>query len=187
MKRKEIKYVALLRGINVVGHNIIRMEDLRKTFKSAKYNDVSTYIQSGNVIFAAPKLKTSTLREKIEGMLLKKFGNHIVVVVKTIPELEEIVERNPFSKMKMKENEKLHVTFLPEVPQKTAIATLEAVKSPVDEIRPMKSEVYILCRNGYGKSLFSNTFIEKKLGVPGTTRNWNTVNKLIVLANTFDT
>lgn len=183
MAKKRTKYAALLRGINVSGQKIIRMEDLKEDFESLKFTNVSTYIQSGNVMFEAPVTKTAIIEKEIEACLLKRAGHQIVVIVRTIPELEEVVRRNPYAKTQLKENEKLHVTFLLDQPAGPAVALLGRLKSPTDEIIPMKKEVYILCRNGYGRTLFSNTLIEKKLAVPATTRNWNTVNKLIDIAH----
>ena len=183
MAKKRTKYAALLRGVNVSGQKIIRMEDLKKAFESLKFINVSTYIQSGNVIFETAAVKSDIIGREIETCLLKKFGHQIVVIVRTIPELEEVVRRNPYAKTRLKENEKLHVTFLLEQPTGPNVALLGGLKSPTDEIIPMRKEVYILCRKGYGKTLFSNTVIEKKLGVPATTRNWNTVNKLFGIAH----
>jgi uncharacterized protein (DUF1697 family) len=175
-------YVALLRGINVSGQKIIKMEDLKKAFESLRYERVTTYIQSGNVVFgsaaAAPLLRT-----QIENKLLKVFGYEVVVIVKTVKEIEEVVRRNPFKKVETGRGEKLYISFLEDKPAKAAAESLTAVKNDVDEIRLSGSEVYILCRKGFGKSLFSNTFIEKKLAVSATTRNWDTVQKLLSLGN----
>ena len=174
-------YVALLRGINVSGQKSIKMEDLKKTFKALHYKSITTYIQSGNVIFGSAAAKTALLQTQIENKLLKTFGFEVPVIVKTLEEIEETIKRNPFKKIKAQNGEKLHVTFLGGSPAKAAADNLAAVENDVDEIRLSGSEVYILCRNGYGKTLFSNTFIEKKLMVSATTRNWATVEKLFSL------
>jgi uncharacterized protein (DUF1697 family) len=174
-------YVALLRGINVSGQKSIKMEDLKKTFEALHYKSVTTYIQSGNVVFGSVATNTALLQTRIENKLLKTFGFKVLVIVKTLKEIEEAIKQNPFKKIKAQEGEKLHVTFLVGSPAKDAADNLAAVKNDVDEIRLLGSEVYILCRNGYGKTLFSNTFIEKKLMVSATTRNWATVEKLFSL------
>ena len=174
-------YIALLRGINVSGQKIIKMEALKKAFESLNYERVTTYIQSGNVVFESAANVTS-LRTPIEKELLKSFGFEVPVIVKTVKEIEETIKRNPFKKIKTEKGERLHVSFLSGIPAKAAVKELTAVKNDIDEIRLSGSEVYILTRNGYGKSLFSNTFIEKKLAVSATTRNWETVQTLLSLA-----
>ncbi|MGA9406489.1 MAG: DUF1697 domain-containing protein [Bacteroidota bacterium] len=171
-------YIALLRGINVSGKKIIKMEALKKAFESLHYEHVTTYIQSGNVVFGSAA-STVLVRTQIENKLLKSFGFEVPVIVKTLKEIEETVKRNPFKKVRMEKGEKLYVSFLAGPPAKVAAVDLMAVKNDVDEIRLSGSEVYILCRKGYGNTLFSNTFIEKKLDVSATTRNWDTVQKLL--------
>jgi uncharacterized protein (DUF1697 family) len=174
-------YVALLRGINVSGQKIIKMEDLKIAFESLHYECVTTYIQSGNVVFGSAAANTTLLRMQIEKKLLKIFGFEVPVIVKTLKEIEETIKRNPFKKIKAQEGEKLHVSFLSGKPAKAAAENLAAVKNDVDEIHLSGSEVYILCRKGYGKTIFSNTLLEKKLAVSSTTRNWATVEKLLSL------
>ena len=175
-------YVAMLRGINVSGQKIIEMEALKKAFESLRYERVTTYIQSGNVVFGAASA-APLLRAQIENKLLKVFRYEVVVIVKTVKEIEEVLRRNPFKKVETGRGEKVYISFLEDKPAKTAAENLAAVKNDVDEIRLSGSEVYILCRKGYGKSLFTNTFIEKKLAVSATTRNWDTVQKLLSLGN----
>ena len=174
-------YIALLRGINVSGQKIIKMEDLKKAFESLRYKHVTTYVQSGNVVFGSSASNTAVLRKQIEKKLLKAFEFEVPTIVKTLKEIEETIMRNPFKKVKEEEGEKLHVTFLAGSPAKAAAENLAAVRNDSDEIRLSGTEVYILCRNGYGKTLFSNSFIEKRLGVSATTRNWATVGKLLSL------
>ena len=177
-------YVALLRGINVSGQKIIKMEDLKNAFESLHYEHVVTYIQSGNVVFGSAASNTALLQTQIKNKLLKTFGFEIPIIVKTLKEIEETIKRNPFKKIKAQQGEKLHVTFLSGNPAKAAGDSLAAIKNDVDEIRLIGSEVYILVRKGYGTTLFSNIFIEKKLAVSATTRNWATVEKLLCLAKT---
>lgn len=174
-------YIALLRGINVSGQKSIKMEDLKKVFVALHCKRITTYIQSGNVVFGSAAANVTLLRAQIENKLLKAFGFEVPVIVKTLKEIEETIKQNPFKKVKAEKGERLHVTFLSRKPEKDAGDNLAAVKNDVDEIRLLGSEVYILCRNGYGKTLFANTFIEKKLAVSATTRNWATVEKLYSL------
>lgn len=171
------KYVALLRGINVSGQKIIKMDALKSIFEALEFQNVKTYIQSGNVIFEASVTEHELLAESIEMQLRVELGYEITVVVKTLSELEEVIQHNPFTENEASEG-KLYVSFLSKEPVAEDLAALLSVQNGVDEIRALDREVYILCRQGYGKSQFSNNFIEKKLRVPATTRNWQTVNKL---------
>ena len=175
--------VALLRGVNVSGQKIIKMEELRKVFESLRYSHVVTYVQSGNVVFVSGVSTIDLLRRTIERRLLKVFGFEASVIVKRLPEIGEVVKRNPFKKILLKENEKIYVTFLAEEPSDAAKDNLLKVTDNIDEIRLSGTEVYALCRKGYAKTQFSNTFIEKKFGVVATTRNLATVNKLWELGN----
>lgn len=174
-------YVALLRGINVSGQKIIKMEELKRSFESLRYNNVTTYIQSGNVVFRTKVKSNSLLQTQIENKISRDFGYKVPVIVKSLEEIEKTVKRNPFKNVKTEKGEKLHVSFLSRKPARNAGDSLAAVNDDIDEIRLLGSEVYLLCRNGYGNTLFSNTFIEKKLAVSATTRNWATVEKLLSL------
>ncbi|MCM3337494.1 DUF1697 domain-containing protein [Paenibacillus sp. MER TA 81-3] len=171
------KYVALLRGINVSGQKIIKMDALKSIFEALAFQNVKTYIQSGNVIFEASATEPELLAESIEKQLRVELGYEITVVVKTLSELEEVIQHNPFTENEASEG-KLYVSFLSKEPVAEDLTALLSVQNGVDEIRALEREVYILCRQGYGKSQFSNNFIEKKLRMPATTRNWQTVNKL---------
>lgn len=172
-------YVALLRGINVSGQKLIKMDRLRSVFESMSFRQVQTYIQSGNVVFEAEEQATRELGRTIEARLLQEFGFEVAVVVRTIAELEALVQHHPFEKELAQEEGKLYLTLLAEAPQAEAIANLESVQNDVDSFHVGDREVYILCRESYGKSQFSNHFLEKKLKVKATTRNWQTMNKLL--------
>ena len=176
-------WIALLRGINVSGQKLIKMEDLRKVFESLHYENVSTYIQSGNIVFAAAGSKNGVHQQNIAKKLVAAFGFEVPVVVRSHGQLGEVIKKAPFKPSLLKENEKIHVTFLSEEPSRNGAEKLSNVRDTTDEIHLSGSEIYLLCRNGYGKTQYSNTFVEKKLGVPATTRNWATVNKLWEIGN----
>jgi uncharacterized protein (DUF1697 family) len=180
-------YIALLRGINVSGQKRIKMDTLRSIFESLQFQNVRTYIQSGNVIFEAPEEDSTVLRERIENELHDVLGYDVTVILRTVGELEEVIRRNPFDETehldsKRVENAKLYITFLLNEPSDEAIHTFQSYQNDVDDVRVLNREVYILCRQGYGRSLFSNTLVEKKLGVLATTRNWDTVNAIARIA-----
>jgi uncharacterized protein (DUF1697 family) len=176
-----MKYLAFLRGINVTGYKIIKMEALRKMFEALGYENVKTYIQSGNVSFEAPKSKDEVLSKTIETEIRKTFGFDVPVIIRTVPEIESIMKNNPFKKLMADGNARLHVTFLSASPEAKLKASLNDHKESKDLFHLKDKDVYILCYKGYSDSVFSNAFIEKKLGVGATTRNWVTINKMLTL------
>ncbi|WP_314585135.1 DUF1697 domain-containing protein [Paenibacillus terrigena] len=175
-------YIALLRGINVSGQKIIKMEHLRQIFEALPVHNVRTYIQSGNVLFEAEEQPTDFLSAQIEQTLRDALGYDVRTVVRSSEELAEVIARSPYAGEVQGEKEKIYVTFLSALPSESNIAQLMTFKSDVDDFQVSGHEVYIRCRESYGKSIYSNNFMEKKLGVAATTRNWATVNKLLALA-----
>jgi uncharacterized protein (DUF1697 family) len=163
-------FIAMLRGINVSGHKIIKMEQLRASFTAIGFSNVKTYIQSGNIIFEASNDSTASLSEKIGQRILRD------------KEMEQIIKRNPFPKMPAIDHSKLHVTFLEDDPPKNALEQLLPLAAKPEQIHIMSQEIFLYCPNGYGISKLSNTAIEKKLSVGATTRNWKTVNTLLAMA-----
>lgn len=172
-------YIALLRGINVSGQKIIPMSDLKALFVKLGFKDARTFIQSGNVIFTSASTDSRALIGKIEGGIRKTFGFDVTVVLKTLPELARIVKAQPF---RPQEGERAYITYLAEAPGKEAVKNLEAARNETDDFVVAKEAVYILVRAGYGKTQFSNNFVEKKLGVRATSRNLESSLKLIALA-----
>ncbi|SHE13867.1 Uncharacterized protein conserved in bacteria [Chlamydia abortus] len=177
--------IALLRGINVSGQKIIKMDQLSAIFESLGFQNVQTYIQSGNVVFLAVEEESEVRVHKIESRLQEELGYEVTVVLRTMEELKEVVERNPYDLPSLTPDEKVYVSFLSGEPAQEAKDRLLSYKNEIDDYRLRTREVYILCRKGYGKSLFSNNFLEKKLGLAATTRNWATVNKLVAMAESL--
>jgi uncharacterized protein (DUF1697 family) len=173
--------VAMLRGINVSGHNIIRMERLRAVFEDLGFAQVRTYVQSGNVIFETDDPPTG-LAAKIERKILDEFGFEVPVLTKSAKELKDIIKRNPFVKEPEIDQSKLHVTLLSDDPPRNALGALEPLASGAEQVRIAGRAVYLYCPNGYGKTKLTNTAIEKKLSCRATTRNWATTNKLLEMA-----
>jgi uncharacterized protein (DUF1697 family) len=176
------RYIALLRGINVSGQKIIKMDKLRSIFESMDYQNVTTYIQSGNVIFDSEEEDPAIVRDRIVSELLSQLSFDIPVVIRTLDDLREVAQQTPHKTVNTEANEQRYITFLSHTPTDAAIAKLEALQNEVDEFRVKGLTVYLLIRKNYGESKFNNNFLEKKLGVSATTRNWETVNKLIQLA-----
>jgi uncharacterized protein (DUF1697 family) len=174
----KIIYVALLRGINLGGHKIVKMEQLRKMFEKLGFEDVKTYIQSGNVVFKAPAQTPENLAKRIEEKVLRQFGFPVRVVVKTAGEIREVIRDNPLVREKGIDPSKLHVTFLWSAPEKNVLKMLDAIDAVPDQFRCSGEAIYLYCPNGYGGSNLTNNVLEKVLKVGTTTRNWKTVNQL---------
>ena len=164
------RYAALVRGINVGGRSKVSMPDLRAVFEALGYEDVATYIQSGNVVFSGGKVDVAA----IERRLADDVGVEASVLVRTAAELAAVASGNPFVKRKL-DPATLHVTFLAKVPRG---ATLDVPDGEPDELTVVGREVYLHCPNGYGRTKVNNAYIEKKLGLAATTRNWRSVLKL---------
>jgi uncharacterized protein (DUF1697 family) len=175
-------YIAMLRGINVSGHNIIKMEQLRASFTALGFGNTKTYIQSGNLVFEALNDSTAGLAEKISRRILGDFGMSVPVALKTAKEIGQIIKRNPFPGMPGVDHSKLHVTFLAGDPPQKAHEQLLPLAAKSEQVRIVGQEVFLYCPDGYGKTKLSNTAIEKKLRLGATTRNWKTVNTLLAMA-----
>ena len=179
-----VAVVALLRGINVGGKAKVAMPELKQLFVDLGHEDVTTYIQSGNVVFRpGRRVPADELVDELEEAVAGKLGVPASVLIRTDTQLDKVLRSNPFVD-KGADPSKLHVTFLAEAPTKK---TADAVAVPAGEtdefsVASGRKEVYVHCPNGYGRTKINNTFFEKKLGVAATTRTWNTVNKLLELA-----
>ncbi len=169
----------MLRGINVGGHSKVNMAELKEIYESIGYENVQTYLQSGNVIFQSLSTNPLDIIKEIEIKIEETIGFKIGVFIRTAAEMHQVIGKNPFTK---KDAAKLHVTFLSESPKKIPLNAIEAAKSREEAFSITGREVYLFCPNGYGWTKLSNNFLEKKLQVGATTRNWNSVNALASLA-----
>jgi len=176
------KYISILRGINVSGSKMIKMDALRKMYESLKFKNVATYIQSGNVIFESNSTSPGELQKLIEKKILKVFGFEVPVIVIDKKEVAAVIKNSPFVKRKNIDVTKLHVTFLSEEPEQANIEKIEIAKYLPDEFIISGKAIYLHCPNGYGNTKLNNNFFENKLKVSATTRNWKTVNELLRLA-----
>jgi len=174
------RYVALLRGINVSGQKLIKMEELRKHFELPGFSNIVTYIQSGNVLFDTKEKKQDLIRKQIEDQLIVKLGYAVPVIVRSIEEIGEAIANNPFDTPVGAGKARLYVSFLSGYPNEQLIELIESFSYEMEKVKVVNREVYLLTES-YGSTKFPNTFIEKKLGVQSTVRNWNTVNKLTEL------
>lgn len=177
--------IALLRGINVGGHNKIKMAELRQVFETLGFGRVQTYIQSGNVLFESDDSEQSLIK-RIQGEIEKVFGFSINVVIRTAVELEWITTNCPFTEEAVaeaeitSEGESLYVSLLQDKPSQEGIDGLGTYKSDNEEFLIEGREVYLLFRRGVRNAKLANNL--QRLDVPSTMRNWKTINKLSMLA-----
>ncbi len=156
---------------------MVKMEDLRKHMALPGFRNITTYIQSGNVVFDATETNVDTLVAKIEAKLLKALGYEVKTLIRTIPQLQGIIKKCPFKNIP--EDMALHLSMLPATPDKNLVNALLELQTDNEQFRVAGQNIYILVKKGaYGESKFSNTFLEKKLKVSATTRNWATINKM---------
>ena len=175
-------FIGLLRGINVGGQNRLPMGNLRELCQAIGLLAEQTYLQSGNIVFQAEEQTLIVIANRIEESIQQSFGFKVTVFVSRVEYFQRILSLNPFLNHKQVNPAKLYVTFLYREPTQAAWRKVIAPKGITDEFSQAEQAIYIFCPNGYGKTKLSNGFFEKKLGVPATTRNWNTVSTLFEMA-----
>ena len=178
-----IKYIAFLRGINVGGNKIIKMEELRKEITSLGFEKVETHIQSGNLIFESKEKNQTTLIKQLEDHLLKWKNFEVIVCLRTINELVEVAKIAPFEEGGLEKNPNLryYVTFLKEKPSEEKIKLLLTFQDERLTMKVIGNEIYSVWIKGEDKHPFSNNFIENKLKISATTRDWKVVKKIVEL------
>ena len=174
-------HLALLRGINVSGHNMIKMEALKTTLEAIGFVNVQTYIQSGNVFVDTEEENAAAVGFKIKQEIFKAFGHEVPVVVIGKEDLEMCFKNNSFLKENEFDSKKIYVAFISKELQKENINDLKISQFKPDEASIDSSRIYIKYAVGAGKTRFDQKYIEKKLNVTATIRNWNTVTQLLQL------
>lgn len=178
--------IALLRAVNVGSHNKIRMEDLRALCQSLKLHKPQTYVQSGNVVFATKEPNLTRLAKRIEDAIEQKSGFRPDVILRTPAELRKVIAKNPFAKRKDIEPSKLIVTFLAQEPSPDAVAKVLAIKADPEELFVQGRELYVYFPTGMGRTKLPVASIGRTLKTPGTARNWNSVLKLMEMAEALE-
>jgi len=178
--------ISMLRGVNVGGHNKIKMDALRALYESMKLREAQTYVQSGNVIFRTDERDIARLAKRIEDGIERKLGFRPDVILRTATEMREVIARNPFAKRRGIEPSKLLVTFLGSDPGAEAREKVLQIKCDPEELRIEGRELYIYFPNGIGRSKLSWAGLEKTLKTPGTARNWNSVTKMLEMAENLE-
>jgi len=173
--------IGMLRGVNVGGHNTIKMDSLRALCESLKLEKPQTYVQSGNVVFATKEKNLKMLGTKIEDAIEKSHGFRPAVMLRTAAEMREVIARNPFAKRKGLEPAKLAVIFFGDELTADQRKQLEAIKVGPEELKAHSRELYIYFPDGMGRSKLPAA-MERVMKKTGTARNWNTVTKMLEIA-----
>jgi len=180
-----ITVISMLRGVNVGGHNKIRMDELRAVYASLGLHDPQTYVQSGNVVFRTDARDLVPLATKIEKAIERKFGFRPDVILRTTSDLRDVIAKNPFAARRGIDPRKLVITFLPVDPGPEARDKVLKMKPDPEEVRFDGWELYIYFPDGMGRSKLVPA-LGKALKNAGTGRNWNTVTKLLEIAERLE-
>ncbi len=175
--------IAFLRGINVSGRKPVKMAELAALVESLGFENVRTFIQSGNVVSDSSAKDTWKAETLIGEAIRKNFGFDVTVIVRTADEQGKIIAGNPLLKDRGVDEDRLHVTLLAAQPAKDVLAGLAMGESKNERYAVKGREAYLYCPDGYGRSKLNNTAFEKKLGVPATTRTWKTMKALVEMAH----
>jgi uncharacterized protein (DUF1697 family) len=177
--------ISMLRGVNVGGHNKIKMDALRALYSNLKFEDPRTYVQSGNVIFRTKQKNSPALVKKIQNAIEEKFGFRPEVILRTADELRGAIAAHPFAGRNL-EPGKILVTFLAGDPGHGAQGALLALKEYPEEMHLLGRELYIYFPDGAGKSKLPWSKVDKLLQSAGTARNWNSVTKMLAMAEEME-
>ena len=172
-------YIALLKGINVGGHKKVSMAELRDLLAKSGFQNVQTYIQSGNVIFKSSE-ETKNLEDKIQNAISSHFGFEVSVIVKTNAELQLIFDSCPFENAK---KEKSYFIMLNKIPERNLIEEVDKISYDEEVIVIINNCLYFYCSKGFGQTKFNMSTYERKLNLVGTSRNYNTMVKLLSLSS----
>jgi uncharacterized protein (DUF1697 family) len=168
----------MLRGINVGGNRLIKMEKLRQSFEASGFEQVKTFIQSGNVVFKAKTTSPAKLSKTIQDRILADFGFSVHVVSRTADELRKTIASNPFLKKRGIDLEKLHLMFLSDIPRAEGLDKLNHLPIAPDRFECSGKEIYLYLPNGVAESKLMKAPLDRLLSVVTTTRNWKTANSI---------
>jgi uncharacterized protein (DUF1697 family) len=177
-----MRYAALLRGINVGGRKKVPMAALRQLLQDLGYADVVTHLQSGNAVFSSPERSSRMLARAIAERISGEFAMDVKVVIRTGSQLADVVSRSPLP-AGPENPSRFFVAFLAAAPDPAAIAAVRSMSFDPDQIWISGAEAFLWCPAGAADTKLTNNFLEKRLGVTATSRNWNTVLKLTELAS----
>jgi uncharacterized protein (DUF1697 family) len=172
------RHLALLRGINVSGHHMMKMEQLKLVLTNFGFLNVETYVQTGNVFLESEEEGHLHVGFAIKQEIFKHFGYDVPVIVIPKSDLEFAITHNPFLKDKHVDLSKLYVAFLSKSLPSSAISNLKPSQFKPDEAHIEGNKIFIKYNVGAGKTKLDQKYIEKKLNVTATIRNWNTIHSL---------
>ena len=172
-------YIVLLKGINVGGHKKVPMAELRELLAKTGFINVQTYIQSGNVILQSSQDDLQDIEETIQSAILNHFQFEVSVLVKTRQDLKRIFHDSPFSEEKRKSS---YFMMLHDIPDKELVRVASEKIYDGEEYKIIEDCIYFFCAKGYGQAKFSANFFERKLKTFATSRNYNTMVKLLSLS-----
>ena len=175
-----MRYAALLRGINVGGNKKVPMAALRELLQSLGYADVVTHLQSGNAVFSSPEQPAQTLARAIADRISAEFAMDVKVVIRNGSEIADVIKRSPLPDGPENPS-RFFVAFLAAAPAPETVRTLTSISFDPDRIWVSGAEAFLWCPAGAADTKLTNNFLEKRLGVTATSRNWNTVTKLVTL------
>lgn len=177
-----MKYAAFLRGINVGGNKKVPMTELKKCLEKLGFKNVKTLLNSGNVVFETDKTKPDVLRKKIEAELKRTFGFEVSTIIRSLDELQKLIDSDPFKGIKVTPATRLYITFLSEKPTTKLKLPYTSPDRNFKILQASNTEVYSwLVVTADRGSVDAMGILEKEYGKNVTTRNWNTVKKLSCL------
>lgn len=179
-------FIAMLRGVNLGPHRRIKMEALRETCQKLKLRDSVTYLQSGNVVFRTDEQDLDGLTQCLQKAIARKFGFSSDVILRTASEMRKVIAANPFAKRRDIEPSRLLVTFLANDPGEDARKLVRKMKTEPEEVWIDGREIYTYFPNGMARPTVSWAAIERVLKTSGTARNWNSVTKLLEIAEKLE-
>ena len=178
--------ISLLRGVNVGGHHKIKMEELRELYESLGLRQAQTYVQSGNVVFRTDARDFTRLSKRIADGIEERFAFRPGVILRTAADLRGVIAANPFASRRDLDPSRLLVQFLASEPPPDARERILRIESEPEEVRMAGRELYIYYLNGMARPKVAWSVIERILQTPCTSRNWNTVRKLLEMAESLD-
>lgn len=172
-------YLSLLRGINIGGNNKISMLDLQKIYEDLGFQNIMTYIQSGNVIFNA--IPDKNMVSRIESKITADLKLNITVIIRQLKQIKTTIEENPFVNETAEYPKKMCVLFLNQKPEIDKIDKLRSMNFESEKYLITDNEIYLYCENGFGRAKLNTNYFESKLDIRATARNWKTITKLYEL------
>jgi uncharacterized protein (DUF1697 family) len=175
-------WIALLRAVNLGARNKVSMPRLREALAAAGFDDVRTYVQSGNIVARTSRRSAAAVETRIASLIRDEFGLTVPVVARTPAQLAAVIEANPFPAAAAERPKLLHVTFLAGDPDPDGVAGLHGDELTREVCRVVGRQLYVDYADGVHGSRLTSAYFARRLGVDGTARNWRTVLALAELA-----